>query len=86
MKYYPMLSEGWLRSLVRRIRGMCVRVLALVFGIEVAVIAMLVVGNLIYAAGLNFSLIMGICTIVGVLVAKSVITWHERYEAKRKSS
>lgn len=70
---------------MRRIRNGCVRVLALIFGIEVAAIVMLVVGNLVFAAGLNFSLIMGICTAVGVLVAKSVITWHERFEAKRKS-
>lgn len=69
----------------RRVRSALVRILALVFGIEVATIAMLIVGNLIYAAGLNFSLIMGICTVVGVLVAKSVITWHERYEARRRS-
>lgn len=69
----------------RRVRSALVRILALVFGIEVATIAMLIVGNLIYAAGLNFSLIMGICTVVGVLVAKSVITWHERYEARRRT-
>lgn len=72
-------------KLARKVRNLLVRILAIAFGVEVAAIAMLVVGNLVYALGLNFSSILGICTVVGVLVAKSVITWHERYETNRRS-
>ncbi|MEO0853972.1 MAG: hypothetical protein AAFY15_10795 [Cyanobacteria bacterium J06648_11] len=80
-----MTEKPWRNAIARRGRQACVRILVIIFGLEVAAIAMLVVGNVVYAAGLNFSIIMSICTIVGVLVAKSIITWHERYEMKRKS-